>query len=216
MRDIEMATHRNSQESVERITRAARRLFARKGYANASLEEIATLAGFTKGAVYHFFRSKEALLLALLHDIEERSVARTALALEKMAARTAMDKLVRFNGLQAKWAARNADDLAILMWVSIESANQKSAVREQVTRIYARIEEMLTSAVEQGKSSGEFAADLPVKDTVTWITAIHDGNMLLWYRSGRDKEVGHRLALASRQAMQMAVRFKPPEPAAQA
>ena len=78
-----MTTHKGSQESKEKIARAALRLFARKGYANASLEEIATLAGFTKGAVYHFFKSKEALLLALLRDIEERSIGKTTLALEQ-------------------------------------------------------------------------------------------------------------------------------------
>lgn len=203
-----MATHKNSQETIEKIVRAARRLFARKGYANASLDEIAKLAGFTKGAVYHFFRSKEALLLSLLRDIEERSVGQTARALERMAGATAMDRLMSFNALQAQWAARNADDLAVLMWVSIESANRKSAVREQVSSIYGRIEAVLTRVVEDGKASGEFPADLPVKDTVTWIIAIHDGNMLLWYRSGRDQEVGHRLALASKQAMEVAVRLK--------
>lgn len=201
-----MATHKSSQETIEKIVRAARRLFARKGYANASLEEIATLAGFTKGAVYHFFRSKEQLLLSLLHDIEARSVGQTESALERMVQAPAMDKLVRFNVLQAQWAARNADDLAILIWVSIESANRKSAVREQVARIYGRMEDLLTRVVEEGKAGGEFPADLPVKDTVTWIIAIHDGNMLLWYRSGRDQEVGHRLAVASKQAIEVAVR----------
>ncbi len=203
-----MATHRNSQESIEKIAKAARSLFAKKGYANASLEEIATKAGFTKGAVYHFFRSKEALLLSLLADIEQRSVAQTELALQRMVADSAMDKLMAFNTLQARWAVRNEADLAILMLVSIESANGKSPVREQVTRIYRRIEDMLTRIVSEGKASGEFPPDLPVDDMVTWITAIHDGNMLLWYRSGRNAEVGRRLALASQQAMKMAVRFK--------
>lgn len=202
-----MATHKNSQETIDKIIRAARRLFARKGYANAGLEEIAKLAGFTKGAVYHFFRSKQALLLALLQDIEERSVAQTARELASAVDVPAMDKLVRFNSLQARWAERNPDDLAVLMWVSIESANSKSAVREQVGRIYGRIDETLTRIVEEGKTTGEFPADLPVKDTVTWITAIHDGNMLLWYRSGRDKAVGHSLTQASAQAMRMAVRL---------
>ena len=203
----EMATHKNSQETIEKIVQAARRLFARKGYANASLEEIATLAGFTKGAVYHFFRSKEKLLLSLLHDIEERSVGQTEYALDRMAHDSAMGKLMRFNVLQAQWAARNADDLAILMWVSIESAHRNSAVREQVVSIYDRIERVLSRVVMEGKASGEFPADLLVKDTVTWIIAVHDGNMLLWYRSGRDKDVGHRLAIASQQAMEVAVRL---------
>ena len=56
------------------IKAAAVRLFASRGYANTSLEDVATAAGFTKGAVYYYFKSKENLLLSVLHAIEERSI----------------------------------------------------------------------------------------------------------------------------------------------
>ncbi len=203
-----MSGRRNGQESAAKIAKAALRLFAKKGYANASLDDIATLAGFTKGAVYHFFGSKEALLMSLLRDIEERSIGRTSRVIAGMTD-TAMDKLLRFKTLQAEWAGRNADDLAILIWVSIESANRKSAVREQVQHIYARMEEVLTNILEEGKANGEFRADLPVQDVVTWLIAVHDGNMLLWYRSGRDKDVGRRLTLSSMESARMAVCIGP-------
>lgn len=205
-----MPGRRNGQESSAKIIKAARRLFAKKGYVNASVEEIASLAGFTKGAVYHFFGSKEALLMSLLRDIEERSIGRTSLVLADMKG-PAMDKLLRFKMLQAEWAGHNADDLAILIQMSIESANRKSAVREEVRQIYARMEQVLTDIVEEGKASGEFRPDLPVHDVVTWMIAVHDGNMLLWHRSGRDKDVGRRLTLASMQAARMAVRIGPME-----
>lgn len=81
-------------------------------------------------------------------------------------------------------------------------------MRKRVQHIYARMQELLTRIVQEGKDSGEFAADLPVADVVTWLVAVHDGNMLLWYRSGRDEEVGRRLISASIQAVQMAVKLK--------
>jgi len=52
--------------SLARIIDAAVRLFATQGYWNSTLEEVATAAGFTKGAVYYHFRSKEHLLLKVL------------------------------------------------------------------------------------------------------------------------------------------------------
>jgi AcrR family transcriptional regulator len=47
---------------------AAARVYARSGFAGATLEEVASDAGFTKGAVYAHFGSKENLLLALVEE----------------------------------------------------------------------------------------------------------------------------------------------------
>ena len=53
-------------ETRDAILSAARRLFAERGYRGASLDEIAEVAGFSKGAVYSNWPSKEALFLELL------------------------------------------------------------------------------------------------------------------------------------------------------
>jgi AcrR family transcriptional regulator len=47
------------------LLRAAEQLFARVGYEKAQVEEIAEAAGFSKGALYAHFKSKEELFLAL-------------------------------------------------------------------------------------------------------------------------------------------------------
>jgi AcrR family transcriptional regulator len=51
-----------------RLLEAAARVYARQGFAGATLDEVAADAGFTKGAVYAHFGSKENLLLALLQE----------------------------------------------------------------------------------------------------------------------------------------------------
>jgi AcrR family transcriptional regulator len=51
-----------------RILEAAARVFARKGFHDASIEEVAEHAGFTKGAVYSNFEDKEALFLTLMDE----------------------------------------------------------------------------------------------------------------------------------------------------
>ncbi|HEY2397723.1 MAG TPA: TetR/AcrR family transcriptional regulator [Solirubrobacteraceae bacterium] len=47
---------------------AAARVYARRGFGGATLDEVAADAGFTKGAVYSHFGSKENLLLALMEE----------------------------------------------------------------------------------------------------------------------------------------------------
>ncbi len=55
-------------ETRARLLEAAARVYARRGFNGATLEEVAAEAGFTKGAVYAHFGSKENLLLALMEE----------------------------------------------------------------------------------------------------------------------------------------------------
>jgi AcrR family transcriptional regulator len=59
-------TRREKQEQTrQQLLDAGARVFARRGYRQATVEEIAAEAGFTTGAVYSNFASKEELFLAL-------------------------------------------------------------------------------------------------------------------------------------------------------
>src|SRR5919201_5323274 len=69
-------TRREKQEQTrERLLEAAARVFARRGYQQASVDEIAAEAGFTTGAVYSNFSGKEELFLALADKKVEDRVA---------------------------------------------------------------------------------------------------------------------------------------------
>lgn len=50
---------------ADRVTRAAVGLFATQGYANTSVQQIVEAAGVTKGAMYHYFESKDDLLFGI-------------------------------------------------------------------------------------------------------------------------------------------------------
>ena len=62
----------------EHLLDAAARTFARKGYAAASVEEIAASAGYSIGALYSNFASKEQLFLELMAARGERRVTAVA------------------------------------------------------------------------------------------------------------------------------------------
>ena len=59
----------------QHLLEAAAMVFARDGFQASSLDDIAATAGFTKGAVYSNFKSKDDLFLAVLDDRFERSRA---------------------------------------------------------------------------------------------------------------------------------------------
>jgi AcrR family transcriptional regulator len=184
--------------STALIMEAAIRLFAANGYANASLEEIAGAAKFTKGAIYYYFKSKEKLLLEILDDIERRSITKTADAVDNCDGST-IDRLVRFSFSQARWAATYPDDLAILMLTSIESTNKKGKISKRVSKIYENVRKTLDAILNRAKAEGEIEYAVSTEEFVLAIMAIHDGNMLLWYRSGLKPEVGRMLTTAATQ-----------------
>lgn len=60
----------HAEDTRRAILAAARQAFARDGYADTSLEAITALARLTKGALYHHFESKAALLKAVYIEME--------------------------------------------------------------------------------------------------------------------------------------------------
>jgi len=52
----------------KQIMNAALELFAQEGYANCSIAQLATYTGISKGLMYNYFESKEALLSAIIED----------------------------------------------------------------------------------------------------------------------------------------------------
>src|ERR1700692_3617117 len=62
------------QNTRERLLAAARSVFARSGFHGASVEEIASKAGFSTGALYSNFDGKEDLFLVLMErEIDEHA-----------------------------------------------------------------------------------------------------------------------------------------------
>lgn len=64
-----------------RVLHAAGQVFAERGFSAASLDQVAAAAGFTKGAVYSSFGSKDELFLALMDAEVARRVEEVEAAL---------------------------------------------------------------------------------------------------------------------------------------
>lgn len=69
-------------ETRERILQCALELFAERGYAAVSVDDIARAAGMTKGAVYYWFADKHDLGRDLQHDLYDRLTTASLHALD--------------------------------------------------------------------------------------------------------------------------------------
>ncbi len=74
-----LTAERRRRQTRDYLLQAAAQVFAEQGYHGTSLDEVAAVAGFTKGAVYSNFKNKEDLFLALI----EASYTREMTALKE-------------------------------------------------------------------------------------------------------------------------------------
>jgi AcrR family transcriptional regulator len=66
---VQSLTRREKQQQTRKsLLRAAAKLFCRRGLEGASIDEVAQVAGYTKGAFYANFKSKEELFLVMLDE----------------------------------------------------------------------------------------------------------------------------------------------------
>lgn len=89
------------EQTHRRLLEAAERVFLQMGYQGATLDAIAAEAGFTKGAVYWHFDSKEALFLELLATGMKRNADDAGRVLSLMA-----DKPDRVDEVMGEWFDR--------------------------------------------------------------------------------------------------------------
>lgn len=69
-----MARNKYPEETVNLILETATRLFVQKGYERTSIQDIINnLGGLSKGAIYHHFKSKEEILIAVTNKMTEVS-----------------------------------------------------------------------------------------------------------------------------------------------
>ena len=71
-----LRTRPTRDDTRDRLFEAAARVFEQDGIGGASIEAIAAEAGFTRGAFYSNFKSKDELIFAMLEDHVERSIRR--------------------------------------------------------------------------------------------------------------------------------------------
>ena len=69
-------TRPTRDDTRDKLFEAAARVFEDQGIGGASIEAIAAAAGFTRGAFYSNFKSKDELIIAMLEDHVEQSIRR--------------------------------------------------------------------------------------------------------------------------------------------
>lgn len=132
----------------------ATQLFAQKGYEATSLQDIASAMGVSRPALYHYVRSKEALLEMLVEQVSQG----LADVLAELAGRedlTPTQKLRELTGLLVRQRAQHPAQFRILDQAENVLPEAAGARHIEAKR---RILREMTAIIESGIASGEFLA----------------------------------------------------------
>ncbi len=169
-----------SSELIERrrrqILEAASRVFARAGFKDASMDDIVTEAGLSKGGLYWYFNSKEELITALLDNFFDQELVHVRASLE--GGSPAHEKLLRFSDLMIEELKRMQPFMPILLEF-ISLAARKQSVLQRLNRYFHNYLGIVTPIIQEGIEAGEFRPVGAQKAAVA-VGAILEGTILLW------------------------------------
>jgi AcrR family transcriptional regulator len=131
----------------QHLLEAAAIVFARDGFHGATLDDVASTAGFTKGAVYSNFKNKEDLFLELLDDRITRQLAVVFDVIET----GSHDKVEQFPRIRELLGADLFwdDDFATLYLEFVLYARRHPEAREKLAASAQRSRVMVRKLIEQ-------------------------------------------------------------------
>ncbi len=145
------------------ILAAARKLVYTKGYEEMSIQDILDEMKISKGAFYHYFDSKPALLEALIDRMGDEAEA-TFLPILDDPALPALEKLCRYFSAAVQW--KNAQKDYMLAILRIWYSDENSITRQKMfAKMLQRVAPSFSQVIQQGIHEGTLSTPFPGQAT---------------------------------------------------
>lgn len=165
---------RRSAEIRERLFSAALELFAQKGFAETTVEDITEAADVGKGTFFNYFPSKDHILLAF----GEMQLAKLESAIA--AARQTnepMPEFLRSLGVRmTQEPTRNPSIIRALLQAYLST----TPVRQGMIDLQNRMHALHTQMIQLGQERGEIRSDLPAAEIAHVFRQTIFGTLLVW------------------------------------
>jgi AcrR family transcriptional regulator len=153
------ALHRPRKRRDQEVIDAAAKVFYERGYADASVQDVADELGILKGSLYHYIETKEDLLFRLLEELHDE----VQMILEEVAA---VEKLTPLERLELYVRKQVLFNLENLPRVAVYYNDYERLSGERRARIIVRRklhERYVTELIEQAQRDGEANPDLDAR-----------------------------------------------------
>ena len=165
-----------SEARKSQIIDAALKVFSRLGFQKARMDDIVKASGLSKGALYWYFESKDAIIVALLERLFGGSVG----ALDGVLAEDGpVPARLRRLGEAAIADVARTRALIPITYEFYAIAMRSKAVRSYLQRYYAEYREGLATLLQEGIDRGELR-EVDPEVTAVSIVALMEGLVLMW------------------------------------
>jgi len=171
---------RRSAEIRERLFRSALQLFAQKGFAETTVEDITEAADVGKGTFFNYFPSKDHILLAF----GEMQLGKLEAAIET-ARRTNEPMPVFLRGLGTRMTQEPVRNPAIIRAL-LQGYLSTNPVRQGMIDLQKRVHALHTEMIQLGQDRGEIRNDLPAAEIAHVFRQTIFGTLLVWSLYGDD------------------------------
>ena len=165
---------RRAAETRLRLFRSALQLFAERGFANVTVEDITEAADVGKGTFFNYFKSKDHVL-GVMAEIQLGKV-REALELAEHHQQTTHTVLHHLFHRAAEEPGRSPD----LARAMISSFLASEAVRKIIERNMQEGRRLIAEVVAAGQNSGEIDSQLKKEKVATQVLQTFMGTVLFW------------------------------------
>lgn len=165
-----------SEKRKVQILEAAAKVFARLGFERARVDDIAGEAGLSKGTLYWYFDSKDAIIIAILDQMFTRELAHGRELLG--ADLPAKEKLL----LLTRFAVEDIEKMQPLMPILFEYWSlllRREKVKQVLNKYYKSFLEVMVPIIEHGIDHGEFR-QVDAATVAIAIGAVFEGTIVLW------------------------------------
>ncbi len=170
------------QARTEQILEAARRVFAKQGFHATRMSDIAQTIGVSQGTLYHYFRSKDDLFMALLSIWAERLEEVVKGLPDTPMSATDKLRLISQVGLNFLEADRDLLPVLVEFWAY---ALRKPEAAASFRHLFQTMQQTVMAIIEAGIANGEFkSTNVAALSALPMI--ILDGVVILSLLAGED------------------------------
>jgi AcrR family transcriptional regulator len=162
--------------SRERIVESAAELFAERGIAATSLDEVLAAAGAGKSQLYHYFRGRDELVEAAVGHRCLQVVAGLTQALGQVATLAELEQALA--GFAAQYEQLGLPGCPIGS-LAAEVAEHNEGARKQAAAAFDTWERLVAQALDRMRESGELRPDTTPATLATALLASLEGGMVL-------------------------------------